>query len=64
MGVSMSKVNAASAADPVVYIIDDDDGMRRALSLLLTTVGYKTAAFANPTDFLAQFKSDAAGCLA
>jgi hypothetical protein len=27
-----------------VYVVDDDDGMRRALSLLLNTVGYKTAA--------------------
>ncbi len=48
---------------PVVYIIDDDDGMRRALSLLLGTVGYATAAFARPQDFLARFKPEEAGCL-
>jgi FixJ family two-component response regulator len=59
----MIKATPTSAADPTVYIIDDDDGMRRALGLLLTTVGYKTAAFANPKDFLAQFKGDSAGCL-
>jgi FixJ family two-component response regulator len=46
-----------------VYVVDDDDGMRRALSLLLNTVGYKTAVFATPNEFLAKFKSDAAGCL-
>src|SRR5450755_384563 len=51
-------VNAAT-----VYVVDDDDGMRRALSLLLNTVGYKTAAFANPKEFLDMFKPDAAGCL-
>ncbi len=51
-------VNAA-----IVYIVDDDDGMRRALSLLLNTVGYKTAAFASPIEFLDKFKADAAGCL-
>jgi two-component system response regulator FixJ len=50
-------------ADPVVYIIDDDDGMRRALTLLLNTVGYTTRAYANPHEFLAQFKAEAAGCL-
>jgi two-component system, LuxR family, response regulator FixJ len=46
-----------------VYIVDDDDGMRRALSLLLNTVGYKTAAFAGPKEFLEKFKADTAGCL-
>jgi two-component system, LuxR family, response regulator FixJ len=46
-----------------VYVVDDDDGMRRALSLLLNTVGYKTAAFASPKEFLDKFKPDAAGCL-
>jgi two-component system, LuxR family, response regulator FixJ len=46
-----------------VYVVDDDDGMRRALSLLLNTVGYKAAAFASPKEFLEKFKPDAAGCL-
>ncbi len=31
-----------------VYVVDDDDGMRRALSLLLDSVVYKTAVFATP----------------
>lgn len=53
--------DAAHAA--TVYVVDDDDGMRRALSLLLNTVGYKAAAFATPTEFLDKFKPDAAGCL-
>jgi two-component system response regulator FixJ len=51
-------INAAT-----VYVVDDDDGMRRALSLLLNTVGYKTAAFASPKEFLDTFKPDIAGCL-
>ena len=53
--------DAANAA--TVYVVDDDDGMRRALSLLLNTVGYKTAAFASPVEFLDKFKPDTAGCL-
>jgi two-component system, LuxR family, response regulator FixJ len=48
---------------PIVYIVDDDDGMRRALDLLLNTVGHKTAAFSRPREFLASFKADAPGCL-
>jgi FixJ family two-component response regulator len=51
------------ATTPTVYVVDDDDGMRRALSLLLNTVGYSTAAFASPREFLDKVKPDAAGCL-
>jgi two-component system, LuxR family, response regulator FixJ len=46
-----------------VSIVDDDDGMRRALDTLLSTVGYKTAVYARPSEFLARFKVDAPGCL-
>jgi two-component system, LuxR family, response regulator FixJ len=48
---------------PVIYVVDDDDGMRRALDTLLCTVGYKTAVYSRPTDFLANFKADSPGCL-
>ena len=59
----MAKPNEVAAAAPIVYVIDDDDGMRRALSLLLSTVGYKTLVFAAPSDFLAHFDPDIHGCL-
>ena len=58
----MAKVDEGPVA-ATVYVVDDDDGMRRALSLLLNTVGYKTAAFASPKEFLEKFKADTAGCL-
>src|ERR1700692_5023692 len=58
----MVKANDKGAA-PAVYVVDDDDGMRRALDTLLSTVGYKTAVFSRPTDFLASFKPDSPGCL-
>src|ERR1700680_3946994 len=48
---------------PAVYVVDDDDGMRRALDTLLSTVGYKTAVFSRPSEFLANFKVDSPGCL-
>src|SRR3984957_1865716 len=48
---------------PAVYVVDDDDGMRRALDTLLSTVGYRTAVFSRPSEFLARFKTDAPGCL-
>jgi two-component system, LuxR family, response regulator FixJ len=48
---------------PAIYVVDDDDGMRRALDTLLSTVGYKTAVFSRPSEFLAAFKPDVPGCL-
>lgn len=48
---------------PVVYIVDDDDGMRRALTLLITTVGYQPVAFAKPSEFLAKYDPAQPGCL-
>ena len=48
---------------PIVYVVDDDDGMRRALTLLLSTVGYATEAYSRPSEFLAHFKREEPGCL-
>jgi FixJ family two-component response regulator len=48
---------------PVVYIVDDDDGMRRAVSLLITTVGYTPVAFARANEFLAKYDPAQPGCL-
>jgi two-component system, LuxR family, response regulator FixJ len=58
----MAKADDKSTA-PTVYVVDDDDGMRRALDTLLSTVGYKTAVFSRPSEFLANFKIDSPGCL-
>ncbi len=60
-------MTAASVKDEkakaTVYIVDDDDGMRRALALLMSTVGYQALAFARPTDFLAKYDANQPGCL-
>ncbi|HNR23661.1 MAG TPA: response regulator transcription factor [Steroidobacteraceae bacterium] len=48
---------------PTIYIVDDDDGMRRALTLLMATVGYNPVAFARPSEFLAKYDPSLAGCL-
>lgn len=54
---------AAKILAPTVYVVDDDGGMRRALDALLSTVGYETAVFSRPSEFLATFKPNAPGCL-
>jgi two-component system, LuxR family, response regulator FixJ len=48
---------------PTVFVVDDDDGMRAALSTLLSTVGYTTAVFSSAQDFLQRYKPDEPGCL-
>jgi FixJ family two-component response regulator len=46
-----------------VYLVDDDDAVRRALSLLLSTVGIKVTGFGDPQAFLAQLPRLDPGCL-
>jgi two-component system response regulator FixJ len=48
---------------PVIYIVDDDDGMRRALTVLMTTVGYTPIAFDKPSEFLAKYNPNQPSCL-
>lgn len=59
----MGKMGDVQPQGSTVYVVDDDDGMRRALGALLTTVGYHTALFSRPSEFLARFKPDDPGCL-
>lgn len=59
----MSSVIKESKRKPTVYIVDDDDGMRRALSVLMTTVGYEATAFAKPGEFLTKFDPNRPACL-
>lgn len=47
----------------LVYLVDDDEAVRKALSLLLETVGLKVFSFASPETFLSQATSLAPGCL-
>jgi FixJ family two-component response regulator len=46
---------SASVPAPIVYIVDDDSGMRTSLAWLLESVGVKSAGFANAREFLDAF---------
>ncbi len=46
-----------------VYLVDDDDAVRKALILLLSTVGIKAKGFADPTAFLSHLPGLEPGCL-
>ncbi len=59
----MAKSSDDHKEGATIYVVDDDDGMRRALTLLLSTVGFNTQSFARPSEFLAKLKPDEPGCL-
>ena len=46
-----------------VYLVDDDEAVRKALTLLLETVGLTVRSFASPEVFLKQAGDLAPGCL-
>jgi RNA polymerase sigma factor (sigma-70 family) len=46
-----------------VYLVDDDEAVRRALGLLLSTVDIEAVGFADPQAFLAQVGKLPPGCL-
>ena len=50
-------------ASEVVYIVDDDEGVRDALSELLTSINIKNKTFGSAEEYLAFDRSDACACL-
>ena len=49
--------------DPVVYLVDDDPGIRSAIARLLRAAGLPTEAHASGTAFLAEADLNRRGCL-
>ena len=45
-----------STPEKTVFIVDDDEGVRTSLSILLDSVGYIPVPFASACDFLAQYE--------
>lgn len=46
-----------------VFVVDDDDALRRATSRLLVSHGFTVKAFASAEEFVAAFDPEASGCL-
>jgi two-component system response regulator FixJ len=49
--------------DPTVFIVDDDDEVRAAISLLMESVGLEVCAYDSAQAFLDDFDPDRPGCL-
>jgi len=48
---------------PTVFVVDDDEGVRTSLRLLIRSIGLPVDTFESAQDFLAHFDPDRAGCL-
>ncbi|MEQ9327673.1 MAG: response regulator [Rhodospirillales bacterium] len=48
---------------PIVYVVDDDANLRRAVIWLLESVGHKVKGFESAEDVLPEIDDDAFGCL-
>ena len=53
----------AVVAKPVVFILDDDESVCRALVRLMKSVGYDVQAYSSPEDFLDQVSQNICDCL-
>jgi FixJ family two-component response regulator len=51
------------SAEPIVYVVDDDAGVREAICSLLASAGFRTEGFATAMAFLAHARVDAPSCL-
>lgn len=49
--------------DPTVFVVDDDDAVRRFLSGLIASVGLNVETYASAQDFLDAYEQGRAGCL-
>jgi FixJ family two-component response regulator len=49
--------------ESIVFIVDDDEAVRRSLEMLLTAIGMHTRAYAGCEEFLAEYDPLQTGCL-
>jgi len=58
-----TKAQHSKAQDPIVSIVDDDDGVREAVASLFRSVGLETQEFRSAVEVLQRRLPDVPGCL-
>jgi len=61
--LKISDNGAEAPTSGIVYVVDDDAGVRRALSTLMRSVDLKVETFASAQDFLEYARPDLPSCL-
>lgn len=56
-------VNAEMAADPIIYVVDDDEELREALLDLFLVTKKRASAFSSGSEFLQFADTSVAGCV-
>lgn len=56
-------MSAHQETSPVVYVVDDDESLRTALSRLLRAAGHETRSYGSAAEFLLARKQPLRGCL-
>jgi FixJ family two-component response regulator len=59
----MSGANGTASEAGTVFVVDDDDGVRSSLGILLESAGYHPATFGSAAEFLEQHDPARPGCL-
>ena len=62
-GANTVNIAAGSTFSPLIQLIDDDEAVRDALSLLIGTVGLRVQAWADPQAFMQGFDRQAIGAI-
>ena len=52
-----------SETQPTVFVVDDDDSMRRALSYLLLSAGFGVETYSSAEEFMTREQYDGVGCI-
>ncbi len=47
----------------IIYLVDDEDSIRRSASFMLRTAGYEVRTYVSGVEFLAEVKNAEAGCI-
>jgi FixJ family two-component response regulator len=60
---TQSRTSGASAATPIVFVVDDDISVRESLELLIEASGWQPETFASAQEFLARPRPQVPSCL-
>ena len=55
--------DSAPSLSPLIHLVDDDAAVRDSLSLLISTVGLRVQAWADPQSFMAGFDRASIGAI-
>jgi len=53
----------STSLSPLIHLIDDDEAVRSSLALLISTVGLRVQAWADPATFMTTFDRDSIGAI-